>query len=144
TPIYVSLTVSPLKDADGTIIGASKIARDISERKRANEKLQAQVERLNLLDQITRAVAERQDLRSIFQVVIRSLEDSLPISFGCVCIYDRIAESLTVTCVGARSEGLATQLAMTEEAKISIDQNGLARCVRGQLVYEPDLRQVDF
>ena len=144
TPIYVSLTVSPLKEADGTIIGASKIARDISERKRANEKLQAQVERLNLLDQITRAVAERQDLRSIFQVVIRSLEDSLPISFGCVCIYDRIAESLTVTCVGARSEGLATQLAMTEEAKISIDQNGLARCVRGQLVYEPDLRQVDF
>jgi PAS domain S-box-containing protein len=31
----VSLTISPLKDASGTIIGASKIARDITERKRA-------------------------------------------------------------------------------------------------------------
>ena len=31
----VALTVSPVKDADGTIIGASKIARDITERKRA-------------------------------------------------------------------------------------------------------------
>ena len=31
----ISLTISPVKDAAGTIIGASKIARDISERKRA-------------------------------------------------------------------------------------------------------------
>jgi two-component system CheB/CheR fusion protein len=34
----ISLTVSPLKDAAGKIIGASKIARDISERKRAQER----------------------------------------------------------------------------------------------------------
>ncbi len=33
--IDVSLSVSPLKGADGTVIGASKIARDITERKRA-------------------------------------------------------------------------------------------------------------
>jgi PAS domain S-box-containing protein len=37
TLIDVSLTVSPLKNADGRIIGASKIARDITERKRAQE-----------------------------------------------------------------------------------------------------------
>lgn len=35
--IEISLTISPLKDADGSIIGASKIARDITERKRAQE-----------------------------------------------------------------------------------------------------------
>ena len=35
TLIDVSLTVSPIMDSDGTIIGASKIARDIGERKRA-------------------------------------------------------------------------------------------------------------
>ncbi len=33
--IDVSLTVSPLRDAAGTVIGASKIARDITEQKRA-------------------------------------------------------------------------------------------------------------
>ena len=33
----ISLTVSPLRDAAGRIIGASKIARDITERKRAEE-----------------------------------------------------------------------------------------------------------
>jgi PAS domain S-box-containing protein len=36
--IDISLTVSPLKEADGRIIGASKIARDITERKRAQER----------------------------------------------------------------------------------------------------------
>lgn len=34
TPIDISLTVSPIKDATGKTIGASKIARDITERKR--------------------------------------------------------------------------------------------------------------
>src|SRR5262249_749221 len=32
--IFVSLTISPIKDDSGNVIGASKIARDITERKR--------------------------------------------------------------------------------------------------------------
>jgi PAS domain S-box-containing protein len=35
--VDISLTVSPIEDADGRIIGASKIARDITERKRREE-----------------------------------------------------------------------------------------------------------
>jgi PAS domain S-box-containing protein len=34
-PIDVSLTISPIRDAAGSVIGASKIARDITEQKRA-------------------------------------------------------------------------------------------------------------
>jgi PAS domain S-box-containing protein len=41
TLLDVSLTVSPIKDASGTIIGASKIARDITQRKRAEAELAA-------------------------------------------------------------------------------------------------------
>ena len=37
--IHVSLTVSPVKDNLGRIVGASKIARDITERKNAEESL---------------------------------------------------------------------------------------------------------
>jgi PAS domain S-box-containing protein len=37
--IYVSATISPIRDRNGTVIGASKIARDITERKRADEVL---------------------------------------------------------------------------------------------------------
>ena len=41
TLIQVSLTVSPIKDASGKTIGASKIVRDITERKRAEQALAA-------------------------------------------------------------------------------------------------------
>ena len=37
--IHVSITISPIKDVEGRIIGASKIARDITERKLAEEAL---------------------------------------------------------------------------------------------------------
>jgi two-component system cell cycle sensor histidine kinase/response regulator CckA len=39
TLVDVSLTISPIEDATGAIVGASTIARDISERKRAEEAL---------------------------------------------------------------------------------------------------------
>jgi PAS domain S-box-containing protein/excisionase family DNA binding protein len=39
-PIDISLTISPVRDRTGRIIGASKIARDITDRKRAEEALQ--------------------------------------------------------------------------------------------------------
>jgi PAS domain S-box-containing protein len=35
--VEISLTVSPIKDAEGTVVGASKTARDITERRRAQE-----------------------------------------------------------------------------------------------------------
>jgi PAS domain S-box-containing protein len=38
--VDISLTVSPIKGPDGTIIGASKIARDITERKQAEQRQQ--------------------------------------------------------------------------------------------------------
>lgn len=133
-----------VRDGDGQPMMAIVTIRDITERKRAETKLQSQLACLDLLHRITRAIGERQDLQSIFQVVIRSLEDNLPIDFGCVCLYDAAAEMLTVTSVGVRSKALAMELAMTERACITIDQNGLSRCVHGQLVYEPDIREVPF
>ena len=41
----ISVSLSPIRDHDGNIVGASKIARDISERKRAEEELCIEVER---------------------------------------------------------------------------------------------------
>jgi len=139
-PIEISIT--PMRSGDAS--GFSAFVRDITEHKQVQARLQAQLERLTLLDQITRAIGERQDLQSIYQVAIRSLEERLPVDFGCICRYDGHDQALTVIRVGAHSQVLALALALDEEASIAIDQNGLSRCVRGELVYEPDIAGASF
>jgi hypothetical protein len=49
TAIDVSLTISPVKDQHGNIIGASKIARDITKQKQIETKIAASEERFRLL-----------------------------------------------------------------------------------------------
>ena len=51
--IDVSATISPIKDSSGAIVGASKIARDITERERAEEVIR------QLNDELEQRVAER-------------------------------------------------------------------------------------
>src|SRR6266851_3661363 len=59
----VSLTISPMKDASGRVVGASKLARDITERRRAEEALrQAQTDlahasRLTTMGEFTASLA---------------------------------------------------------------------------------------
>jgi signal transduction histidine kinase/ActR/RegA family two-component response regulator/HAMP domain-containing protein len=110
----------------------------------AQGKLHRQLGRLDLLQRITRAIGERQDLASIFRVVLRNLEDELPIDFGCVCLYDADAGALSIATVGARSRAHAGGLELAEADGVPIDPNGLARSVSGQLVYEPDVAEVAF
>lgn len=139
-----SYSGSLVRDAEGRPLMAVVAISDITTRKQAEQRLRQQLEHLNLLDHITRSIGERLDLRSIFQVVIRTLEDSLPIEFGCICLHDSATHKLEVASVGIKSGTLVAGLALTERASVSVDENGLGRCMRGELVYEPDIRQVGF
>ncbi|HTV87445.1 MAG TPA: response regulator [Stellaceae bacterium] len=116
------------------------MGRDITERALAEQRIQVQLQHLHLLDHITRAIGERQDLRSIFQVVVRTLEDSLPIDFGCIWVCDPAADALQLACMSAKS-GAPT---LTEDTALGVDNNGLRCCIAGQLVYEPSIGELRF
>src|SRR5271170_6398979 len=76
TEFPVELSLATWRTEKGIFF--SGIARDITERKRAAEELKQQFTRINLLNEITYAIAERQDLNSIVVVVLRQLEEKLP------------------------------------------------------------------
>jgi PAS domain S-box-containing protein len=67
--VHVSLTVSPIRDEGGELLGASVIARDITDRRRAEE-------RAKRLREVVDALSTQLALESIVEVV---LEQALPI-----------------------------------------------------------------
>ncbi len=111
---------------------------EIRERQQAEGRNLEQLARLNLLHQITRSIGDRQDLRSIFQVVLRCLEDRLPVAFGCACLYDGASGNLVVHCIGMHSAA-ALRRPLNERTVIEPDGAGLARCMQGEYVYETDI-----
>ncbi len=65
--LNISLTVSPVKDRSGKIVGASKVARDITDRKRA----EAELERLLASEkQLRRQAEEASRLKDEFLAVV--------------------------------------------------------------------------
>ncbi len=110
----------------------------------SDSKLHAQLGRMGLLQHITRATGERQDLASIFQVVLVSLEENMPIDFGCFLLHDAVAKSLAVCALGSAGQEFTDKLELKDQVQVPIDQNGMSRCVAGQLVYESDVIQVPF
>ena len=51
TPVEVSLTMSPIKDSAGRVVGASAVARDITHQKQEED------ERLGLIKDLTAALS---------------------------------------------------------------------------------------
>jgi signal transduction histidine kinase/CheY-like chemotaxis protein len=111
---------------------------EVAVRREAEENAQSQLQRLNLLQQITRATSDRKDLHSIYDVVVRSLEEQLPVDLCCLCLYDAGSNALTVSKVGPRCTALARQLGLAERARLAVDSDALTHSIRGTPVSEPD------
>ena len=80
--IDISLTISPIRDAHGRVIGASKIARDITDRKRWQRILQRQTHRLATLNQVARELSKDLDLDRIVRTAIDLATDLSDAQFG--------------------------------------------------------------
>jgi len=116
--------------------------RDISGRKHSEERVRQQLQHLNLLHQITRAMAQREDLASILKVMATRLEADLPVEFSCVCLFDQASNALQVAQIGERSAAIADELGIALNSQIPAE--GLALGLRGVLVYEPDIARLNL
>ncbi|MEO8017043.1 MAG: PAS domain S-box protein [Pseudomonadota bacterium] len=103
----VSLTVSPIKDSGGRVVGASKIARDITRQKRAEEVMREQAEVLGLLETTGKSIASQLDLQKVLQTVTDTATKLTGARFGAF-FYNIINEQgeafLLYTLAGASRE----------------------------------------
>jgi PAS domain S-box-containing protein len=109
--IDISLTISPIRDESGKIVGASKIARDITRAKRAHE------ERLRLLDRERLAREEAEAANRLKDEFLATLSHELRNPLNVVIGYSEILR---------RSEDVSNNSFVSRAAEV-IRRNALAQ-----------------
>lgn len=82
TELQLSITVSPIIDDSGTVIGASKIARDISTQIAAQKSAKRYTAHLEIMNMIINAISEELDLNKILQIVTDATTELTGARFG--------------------------------------------------------------
>jgi signal transduction histidine kinase/ActR/RegA family two-component response regulator len=103
--------------------------------------LQQQFNRINLLNQITFAVAARQDSESIVLVVLQQLEKYLPLDFSSAYWFEAVARKFQVMARGPKALEIAGRHRL--ESEFQLTDGSFEKCARGEMVYLPDLGQSD-
>jgi len=80
--LNISLTISPVRDASGRIVGAAKIAHDITENKRAQKALEDEARALETLNRLGQTVAAQLDLDEVVQMVTDAATELSGAAFG--------------------------------------------------------------
>ncbi len=88
TFIDISLTVSPVRDADGRVVGASKIARNITERKRAEAALARRIEEQSALYRFTDRLHRAESLNDIYDAALDTIAAALRCSRASILLLD--------------------------------------------------------
>lgn len=122
-----------LIEANGALQG------EIRERMEAERRVLAQLRGLKLLQTITRAIADRQDAGSVFQVAVHSLEEALPADFVCIALHDPASGELKVANVSGGRAAPGRELVLEPRAGIPVEASAvLTECMSGHLAYTRD------
>jgi PAS domain S-box-containing protein len=124
-PVEVTVSVFPIKDDAGQVLGAAASVHDITLRKQTQRRLDDQIARLSALVEIGHTIGGTVDLPSIAQQLLKHLLDTLHVDAAALLLLDRNQHALDYFAgAGFRSrkirrshvclgEGLAGQAALT-------------------------------
>lgn len=80
--VDVSLTISPVKNAEGVIVGASKVVRDITFRRRGEDALQAEKRKLQVLNRLGFDLTGEKEVQKVVQAVTDAGRELSGAAFG--------------------------------------------------------------
>ena len=112
---------------------------DMSHIRQSERRSTAQLTRMNLLNEITRAIGNRHDLTSIYQVVTNSIEVELPADFCLTASYSEQDKTISFRSFGNATEEAANKIGFFLNASIPARGVHLDRALLGEFVYQPDL-----
>jgi len=122
----------------------AELRQEVSERKQAEGFVQQQLTRISLLNRITHAISERQDVRSILSIVLQHLQSHLSITSGAFYLYDANQQVLRLAAVrGPAREADVPCLFVRTAALAKIERSALAACLHAQTVCLPTTRSAD-
>ncbi|MGB9365020.1 MAG: PAS domain S-box protein [Xanthobacteraceae bacterium] len=88
TLMDISLTVSPVRDDSGRIVGASKIARDVTEQKRAAYALDRRASEQAALYQFTDKLFRAQSLDDIYDAALEAILQAIRCERASILLFD--------------------------------------------------------
>ncbi len=131
--VEISLTVSPVRDRSGKVVGAAKIAHDITARKRAERALAEEAHALETLNRIGKAVAAQIELERIVQIVTDAATELSGAAFGAF-FYNVVKgseESYRLYSLSGASRDEFAQFPMPRATKVfapTFHGEGIVRC----------------
>ena len=112
--IAVSVTVSPIKDSQGRVVGASKIARNITERQRAQNELRVKQEHSYSLLRLARKLEQAESLSGILQAAGEELEATLGFHHAWFYLFSDDRRSMRLMMVNDRDKDAASEVESKE------------------------------
>lgn len=144
-PIDVSLTVSPIKDEHGHVIGASKILRDVSHRKRVEQSL-LQAEKIAATGRMAATIAHEinnplEAIMNLLYLLRPSITDKEALSYLSTAEGElgRVAHIAKQTLGYYREHAAATSVSLSEIAQHAISIYG-PRCAAAGIAISTSLQ----
>ncbi len=87
-PVDVELTVAPIRDADGQVVGASAICRDVTDRIEVQAAMAKRVAELTTLSHLTEQLQIAQSPDEIYRAALRAIADALRCERASILLFD--------------------------------------------------------
>jgi PAS domain S-box-containing protein len=135
TRVDVSLMISPIKSSDGTVIGASKIARDVTDRKRTERSLHESMRQQKALYAFVDRLHRSTSLEDVYEAALDSIIHAMACDRASILLFD---DAGAMRIVGAR--GLSAEYQAAVEGHSPWDRDA----VDPQPIPIPDIETSDL